>query len=904
MQKNINLHLSQDKIVRATAGAGKTTKLIDDVCHTYLSHKSEYNRSPRILLTTFTVKAANELSERLFSKAIEIADKEFLNYCLSSYLEIGTMHSVFSALLSQLDQSFSQNEYVSYSYKLHCAKGFFVKLVEENNLLHLFSEPYDFNETLNFFLYLERSKFTYTFLDKNKILEEAKKEALVYTEESEALFKILKKTENFSDFETVLNQLDPKLNKDLLVFLKKENNKEYFIEKFYSYNKKISELYREWSERFGEFVQEKGLYTLEDMEPLILELSKNKNLASRWDYCFFDEYQDTSPEQKELIDRFCSQSTKYYVGDPFQSIYFFRGARKEIFDDEFNRIKNENLNIEYKTTSYRSAKNIVNFVNHVSNGMFSDFDSITPHKTEDGKVRVAFFEDQTIEEEIDFLTDELKGLDPKDVLILSRQTKNLSKAFKRLKLKGFSALPLFGSGVADHLKSFELISFLQFLEDQKNDESLKVILFSEVYNFSDKELANFIRGAAEKKHSLWEEVRGDSRLSLLKSLAENKSSYGQALRVFVSESGFISQSRSNNKDSLKEFNCFKILQSLEEEEKKLGFNIKAFCDDLLTGRYPFGKESVEESNSFKLMTVHGSKGLEAKHVFILGANQGYRDLDNYPLFFDEKSKTSAAKVKDKNLNRSLPFFHQSLIEREKDIKKEENRRLFYVAMTRAEVDLYIIGSGKKEKSPSEPSWMSHVLNALGDDALAFVEFVDMSCVQKNSKIEQDSEVKWVDFFKNTKPLVSKSDEKKDLQEYQKNDLHALSYNIKRGIDFHAYMEGNLQGGGEEYKSALDYLNNQVEFPFAQIFESGYKEWGYDWFNSDTGKIESGKIDIWAEIDETVWIIDYKTGSLSGVDKGFEQLERYKKVLSEYLKGDKKFVLVLTFPFNQKTLLKS
>ena len=900
MQKNSNLHLNQDKIVRAIAGAGKTTKLIDDVYDTYLSHKKEYERSPRILLTTFTVKAANELSERLFDKAIQIGDKEFLSYCLSSYLEIGTMHSIFSSLLNQLDQNFSQNTYVSYSYKLNCAKGFFTKAIEEKKVINLFSESYDFNETLKFFLFLEKSSFDYSLFDKMEILEGVKNIALASVDTE--LTANIKNVSSFSEFEGLISKLNPETDKDLITLLKRETNKEYFIKKFYSHNEKIKDLYHEWFKEFSEFVKNKNLYTLEDMESLVLKISKEQKLSLRWNYCFFDEYQDTSPEQKELIERFCNQSIRYFVGDPFQSIYFFRGARKEIFDNEFNRIKNEDLSVEYKTTNYRSSKDIVHFINHISNKMFLDFDNMTPNKSENGKVRVAFFENQTIDDEIDFLLSELENLNPKDVLILSRQTKKLSKAFKELKLRGFSALPLYGSGVSDHLKSFELINFIQFIDDQKNENALKVLIFSDMYDFSEEELAKCIETAKKNDQTLWQEIKEDERLSLLKSLTDDSRTYAQALRVFITESGFINQSHNNIKSSLKEFNSFKILQSLEEEEKKPGFNIKAFCDDLLFDRYPFGKESVEDSDSYKLMTVHGSKGLEAKHVFIIDANQGYKDLDNYPLFFDELSKNSAAKVKDKNQNRSFPLFYQALIDKEKRVKKEEHRRLLYVAMTRAKYDLCIIGSGKREKKPSEPSWMSHILNTLDESSLPFVDFVNAKSVRQVTVSKNLN--KKVDFFKNRGCLSWDAKESEDIQKHPTKNLYKLSQNIKKGIDFHAYMEAGGKDKNEEYESALNYLKSQKEIPFSEIFEKGYREWGYDWLNPDTKKRESGKIDLWAEFEDIVWIVDYKTGSLSGVDKGFEQLKRYKRVLSDYLNNNKKIMLVLAFPFNKKILLKS
>ena len=388
----------------------------------------------------------------------------------------------------------------------------------------------------------------------------------------------------------------------------------------------------------------------------------------------------------------------------------------------------------------------------------------------------------------------------------------------------------------------------------------------------------------------------------MKNLVGGDLDFSSALRVFIAESGFINKSLRSDNARLKEFNSFKILQALEEEEAKPSFNLKAFCEDLLTSQYPFGKESVEESDSYRLMTVHGSKGLEAKHVFIIGSNQGYRDLDNYPLYFDEEMKNASAKTKDKDQNRIFPALQQRLIEKEKLVKKEESRRLFYVAMTRAEVKLTIIGSGKKEKTPSEPSWMTHAIKVVESSSLAGVEFITDEA-EKPDANETEANKKY-DFFLNQKALDLPYFNTESVQSYNSSDLFELSKNIKKGVDFHSYMEGAQEFQSSEFDKAYEYLKEQRDFPFNDIFSKGFKEWGYDWLNPETHKIESGKIDIWAELDDSIWIVDYKTGSLFGVDKGFDQLNRYAKVIKSYLETEKSLKVVLAFPFAEKSIIRN
>ncbi len=939
------LHLDNDKIVRATAGAGKTTTLINEVYETYRTHNLVYNKNPRILLTTFTIKAANELSERLIKQAGKIEDRNFLKFCLSAYLEVGTMHSVFSSVLRDLDlEASGSNKFISSSYKTHCAKGFLIDIVKESNFIDYFNDSYMFNEILKYFIKLERRGFKYISVSIKELLESIKSHLIGILDQEDVFSDKIKNEvcslSSFDELENFSTKIDKNEHKELYKYLTKDFNKKFFIDGFEKYNDILKTIYDLWSKKFGIFVKANKLYTIEDMEHLLIKAINHSTVKSKWDYCFFDEYQDTNPEQKFIIDRLCSDSVKYYVGDPFQSIYFFRGARKKIFDDEYSRIKKETNNIEYKTSSYRSSSKIVNFVNQVSRKLFSDFDELKVTRDEEGRVDIVFFEDESFEKELEYLSNELKELDPKDVLILSKQTRFLSKAYKHLTKDGYSVLPLYGSKLDDFTEAVVLINFLLFLDESSNESSLLTLLFSDCMNISPKQITEFLEEKKEieliknEEHSLWDIVL-TSKSGNIPKLLEVKNlnlSFSASFRYLINEFGFFDILKDSNTSTLKEFNSFKILKALEDEESKTDFNIKAFCEDLLNGFYPFGKESVEKKSSFKLMTIHGSKGLEAKHVFILGANQAYRDLDNYPLFYDDVSKISAGKLKISESNRLFPEWYQNKISKEKEIKKMESRRLFYVALTRARDSLTLLGSGKKEKKPFEPSWMSHVLKLKELDELNLTQISvpsnqnsDIYCesplVVNNKNIEK---VDIKTFALNMDKLEYTSSESSESSENQNVvDVYASLDKIKKGVEFHSFMErqwafvdkADFNENDEStsksnvekvFLDALEYLKNEPLFPFNEILNTGFREWGYDFFNKSTQKTEAGKIDLWAEVKETVWIVDYKTGALNSKKKGFEQLLRYKNILEDYLpsKTGRDFKLVLTYPVLKKTFIES
>ena len=146
------------------------------------------------------------------------------------------------------------------------------------------------------------------------------------------------------------------------------------------------------------------------------------------------------------------------------------------------------------------------------------------------------------------------------------------------------------------------------------------------------------------------------------------------------------------------------------------------------------------------------------------------------------------------------------------------------------------------------------------------------------------------------------------------DLNSFSRSISDGVLFHELLEKakTYQGAIEaiphffksdlsKHKEAIGYLFEQTDCPFDMIFKYGMREWGFD----TTGESKkSGKIDLWARLDNTVWVVDYKTGSTANLEKGFEQLSAYKEVLFDFIgQEDLVFKLVQIFPYSQKTFIR-
>src|SRR5690348_6124399 len=90
------------EIVKAGAGAGKTTALTERVMQMAQEYRAKHARWPRMVVTTFTRKATQELRERLMTKAINSGDLAFLEYvCAKSQLSISTIHGVCHQFLKK-----------------------------------------------------------------------------------------------------------------------------------------------------------------------------------------------------------------------------------------------------------------------------------------------------------------------------------------------------------------------------------------------------------------------------------------------------------------------------------------------------------------------------------------------------------------------------------------------------------------------------------------------------------------------------------------------------------------------------------------------------------------------------------------------------------------------------------
>lgn len=939
------------KIVRATAGAGKTTGLLEAVYDVYKTFYAKEGLWPKVLLSTFTVKAANELSERLISKAVDLNDEQFLDYVSSNFLEVGTLHSVFLKILDQIsgEDGIKEARYFSHTHRNKVGRAILHDLIKEKKIERFFIESKDESDLLKTFAHIyESSNVVPSVMTKDKLNLGIRDEfALLAVEASEAMeddkFRnIFETSQSFSEMLLYISSLDKKDQKkckDLKKFIESDVNDPEFVDKYSEKHELFGKIYEEWSARLREYTVENQVGSISDAEVQVLNKLTEKKFSQKvWDFCFFDEYQDTSPMQKKIIDIVAAQSNNYFVGDPFQSIYFFRGARKEIFLKEFDEIKSANGETEYRLNNYRSAPEIVDFANGLTKFMLPDFMEMEPFvKGVSGEVKVVHFLKGSEIDEFTYVKDEIKKIDltKESVAILARGSKSLLSCGKELRRAGIIHKFSLSKGFSSSLEVIELVGFLNFLLDPDNDENLLILLMSYWVKVSDYDLQKSVSLVDEGEYSsIWQSLHAHEGLASLRVLlaAAESLPLSSILSDFVGVVGFLDFTEGLDLTKDRESNILKLIGALESEEAKMGFNPLGFCDDILSGSYRFESEEVKSDKGCLLMTVHGSKGLQFDHVFLIGMNKSnavkskayYFDLEQNMFSLKERAR-SDGKMK-------FPLAVEELVSNEKLEVLSESKRLFYVAMTRAKKSLFLIGSKKIPKTSIAPSWLNMTIDFLGktEQEGLYTELepygISLEGAERGS-IEGGFLLRTLgsEFLEKSSLAVTQAvdgavKKQAESKEYD-TDVHKLSkltFSIAEGVLFHEMMErvtsleetlievpACFPSDYEKHKDAARYLFEQKDFPFEEILVSGSKEWGFDFSGS---KRVSGKIDLWSKVGDKVWLVDYKTGGISGAEKGFGQLEAYKTMLEKYLQKvfkEEKLVynLVLTFPYDKKTFVR-
>lgn len=467
------------------------------------------------------------------------------------------------------------------------------------------------------------------------------------------------------------------------------------------YREALPSLFRQ----FQEAAEKLGKMDYDDILYLCKEvLEKNENIRrvwqSRFSHILIDEFQDVNPVQYEVLKLLAAPPFSIMaVGDDDQSIYGFRGSEPEClkrFEQEFQ------AEILLLNQNYRSLKNIVEASGLVIREGKNRFEKklFTGRKEKDeGEVLLKSFSDRA--EEWSYLIKCLEELqemaqreDIGETAVLFRTNASMNRFAAILKNRGI-AFEKKGqeSRLYEHFIVQDILAYLRLAEGERSEECLLRILNKPCRGL-DRELTGEMKNspAMLKLQKNLEIMRNfPPKLAVIyicKAIGYEEWLYQEAKGKETGNREGIWEEWQEILDWLKwdaagYRNTAEWVQNLQEsplkEEKKPYLETETEENSLKKGE-AIGKREKRRENpgaGIKLMTVHGAKGLEFERVFLPDCNEG-----NYP--------------------------HGRMPE-EKEV--EEERRLFYVAMTRAKKSLELLYLTGTEKSPRQPSrFLNPLLN--------------------------------------------------------------------------------------------------------------------------------------------------------------------------------------------------
>jgi len=408
-------------------------------------------------------------------------------------------------------------------------------------------------------------------------------------------------------------------------------------------------------EKYQKYLLENNLVDFDDLLLLTYEiLNKNPDLAEeisrKYQYIMVDEYQDTNEIQLLLLKKLCKTHNNIcVVGDDDQSIYGFRGANhKNIleFEKDFNA-KVIKLEVNYRSTNQilQAANNLISFnKNRYGKKLISAKGDGKEVEIINSYNEIA--EAETIAKRVKELID--SGVNPKEIAILYR-INALSRSIE--------------DGLRNYAISYKLVGGMKFYEREEIKDLISYlrVLVNPNDDYSFKRIVNKPRrGIGKTTITKLENSKGEK--SFIEYIKENDLSIvskkaAKTLKDFVNTLEFLSKLPLDElPESMEEI--FEFSKSYKDEDKarnveefygmmreKKDLNVREFLNEL-------SLESDQDKitdEMINVMTIHASKGLEFDYLFVIGMEEGFFPLN--------------------------------------DADIEEERRLAYVAITRARKEL-------------------------------------------------------------------------------------------------------------------------------------------------------------------------------------------------------------------------
>lgn len=889
--------------LKASAGSGKTFALTVRYISLLLldAHPNE------ILTLTFTNKAANEMSERIYHTLLHLGEDEAYlkaimeQSSLSKEEILSTKQRLIYKFVNSELSIFTIDKFINKILREFCGyvglnDDFSIKQdnVDELTMKFLSSLSLsEFDDFVEFFLF-ENKKFNSVFdlfkilIEKNENVEMISiDKSLIALQEEEILkiaFKIKEfvlnapsasnsaiKSVEFDNFEGLLAKGKTWLTKESAAefsYFKKfanETLEEYFshiqfeLKRYYKLRSNYSlgnllKLFLTFVNFRTQYIKTKNYLEFNDISNLVYELLQEKidkeflyfRLDSQYSHLLIDEFQDTSLLQYKILEPIIQEITAgfgtqfktfFYVGDTKQSIYRFRGGKRELFDYVAN--SNSLIDVEALHTNYRSAQNIVKFVNDV-------FLSLRGYE---------YYEQQTIKEGgyVEVIEDELQ-----------EEEKFLS-IFNKIKQLLDAGIHQNDIAILTYTND-DVLALYTYLQEKLPEIKISTEMTSKLINQSN---VKAVIQAIKFLYFQEEIYKANCNALLGKALNNNLPLSHESLLKKIPE---LIKEVATSLDILDE-NIMCLIEVASSYKHIVDFIYEIdFLDTPIQNKEQLG---------IQILTIFKSKGLEFDTVILLDRIKR-KNSDKSSLLFEYET------VNLKNIYYKTPNLenfneeYKNALEKEKALSLEDEINILYVALTRAKNNLIVV---KKLKSS-----VFDILNLKP-------QIIGELCISKH--IVQKEILKETIAYEplnlgRQEQKISKSKEENAYSLHSKYFGLATHYCLEMMKTFdEKSLDTALNLSKSKYSNYLDTKDfDEVKKRIAVLiqnndFQSLIKNAKCTKEQALMYKNEIKIIDLLAYHEEKCYIFDYKT-TQDELDEHLIQVRHYKKAIRDILNTQEVF----------------
>ena len=529
--------------------------------------------------------------------------------------------------------------------------------------------------------------------------------------------------------------------------------------------------------------REENTFEFADISHYTIEILENfpqvrQEYQERFHEVMVDEYQDTNHIQERMLELLSNGNNRFMVGDIKQSIYRFRQADPQIFNEKFHRFakNSEEGQLILLKENFRSSSEVLNATNDVFKHLMDEevgeisydgmhqliFGNTDLQANPENKAEVLLYDKDddgdSDEEELaaNKLTGEMrmvikeilhlhndKGVPFKDIALLTAARSRNNQVLLALSEYGIPVKT--DDAEKSYLQSLEvqvMLDTLRVIHNPLQDFALVALMKSPMFSFDEDELARLALQKSEDKvqENFYEKlVNAQENTGLQKNLitdelqkklnffmetvqtwrlfSKTHSLYDLIWKIY-SERFYYDYVGALPNGQARQANLYALALRADQFEKSNFKGLSRFItmiDQVLEVKHDLASVTVAPpKDAVELMSIHKSKGLEFPYVFILNIDQQFNKQDSMSeVILSRKNGLGlkyvarvATNAKEEyvpsTIKLSIPSLTYTQNEEELQLASySELMRLLYVAMTRAEKKIYLVGKGSREKSEAK-----------------------------------------------------------------------------------------------------------------------------------------------------------------------------------------------------------